>query len=228
MLHNAPRAAPRKPDIGPKTTQTHPHAAASRLDKTSKRTRKTPVAAPAGARRAEMALTQPRKPWKGPDGGPQSPLPHTPSPWTWRGRFARRWSFQYGPGWFQEGSGQAKMASKIAQDTPKWFKIIFNPPPRAHKTSPGRLQVPSELSKEASKRPNSFKTIVFFNVFLPSRLFASDGLFRLQDGSKMAQEDPKRGPGGPQDGPQSAPNFPKGGPRVPQEAQFRAPTGGPC
>ena len=216
MLHNAPRAAPRKPDIGPKTTQTHPHAAASRLDRTSKRTRKTPVAAPAGARRAEMALTQPRKPWKGPDGGPQSPLPHTPSPWTWRGRSARRWSFQYGPGWFQEGSGQAKMASKIAQDSLKWFKIIFNPPPRAHKTSPGRLQVPSELSKEASKRSNSFKTIIMvYNVFAfsPFRVrWALEASRWLQDGPRGPQEGPRRAPRRPQERPKRTPRGEFSGP----------------
>ena len=223
MLHNAPRAAPRKPDIGPKTTQTHPHAAASRLDKTSKRTRKTPVAAPAGARRAEMALTQPRKPWKGPDGGPQSPLPHTPSPWTWRGRFARRWSFQYGPGWFQEGSGQAKMASKIAQDSPKWFKIVFTPPPRALKTAPGRLQVPSEPPKEAPKMPKSFKTRMKINDCCLLDLFLSMG----SRGLKIAPRWPKRAPGGFEDRPKSAQDRPKSGPRGPQEAHFRVPTGGP-
>ena len=56
------------------------------------------------------------------------------------------------------------MASKIVQDSPRWFKIAFNMPPRALNTAPGRLQVPSEPPKEAPKRPKSFKTIVVFNV----------------------------------------------------------------
>ena len=73
--------------------------------------------------------------------------------------------------------------------------------------------MPSELSKEASKRPNFFKTIVFFNVFLPSRLFASDGLLRPQDGSKMVQDGPKRVLREAQDGPKNAQERAKRGPR---------------
>ena len=61
--------------------------------------------------------------------------------------------------------------------------------------------------------------------FLPSRLFAFDGLLRPQDGPKMAQESPKTGPREAQDGPKSAQERPKSGPRGPQEATFRAPTG---
>ena len=66
--------------------------------------------------------------------------------------------------------------------------------------------------------------------FWPSRLFASDGLLRPQDGSKMAQEGPKRGPRGPQEGLKSGPrgpqDWPKSAPRGPQEAHLKAPTGG--
>ena len=123
----------------------------------------------------------------------------------------------------QDGSKRApekaKMASEIAQDSPTWFKIIFGPPPRALKTGPGRLQVPSEPPKEALKMPNAFKNIVFFfNVFLNSRLFASDGFLRPQDGSKMAQEGfngrPRRVPRRPL----TRPRPPKSVPNRPQEA----------
>ena len=64
-------------------------------------------------------------------------------------------------------------------------------------------------------------------MFLPSRLFASDGLPRPQDGSKISQESSKRGPGGLQDSPKSAQERPKSVPRGPQEAIFRAPDGSP-
>ena len=137
-----------------------------------------------------------------------TPSPY-PLPWAWTGPVGRRQSVQDGPGRLQEGSREAKMASKIAQDSPTWFKIVFNPPPRALKTAPGRLQVPSELPKEALKRQKSFKHIVCFSMVLPSCRFAFDGLLRPQDGSKMAQEGPKRGPRRPQEGPKSAQEGPK-------------------
>ena len=57
------------------------------------------------------------------------------------------------------------MASKIAQDSPTWFKIVFNLPPGVLKTAPGRLQVPSGPPKEAPKTPKSFKNMLFFTVF---------------------------------------------------------------
>ena len=57
------------------------------------------------------------------------------------------------------------MASKIAQDSPTWFEIVFNSPPRALKIASGRLQVPFGPPKEAPKKPKSLKNIVFFNVF---------------------------------------------------------------
>ena len=61
--------------------------------------------------------------------------------------------------------------------------------------------------------------------FLPSRFFASDGLLRPQDGPKMAQDSPKRGPRGPQDGPKSAQERSKSGPRGPQDGIFEPPRG---
>ena len=91
--------------------------------------------------------------------------PPTPSPWTWREGAARRWSAQDGLRWLQEGLKEPKMASKIVQDSPRWFKIAINMHPRALETASGRLQVPFELSKEAPKRPKSFKSLVFFYVF---------------------------------------------------------------
>eukprot|EP00959_Pyramimonas_sp_CCMP1952_P274530 5738930-Pyramimonas_sp.AAC.1 len=57
------------------------------------------------------------------------------------------------------------MASKIVQDSPRWSKIAINMHPRALKTAPGRIQLPSEPSKEALKRPKSFKSSVFPHVF---------------------------------------------------------------
>ena len=61
---------------------------------------------------------------------------------------------------------------------------------------------------------------------MPSRLFACDGLLRPQDGPKMAQESPKRGPRGPQDGPKSAQERSKSGPRGAQDALLEPPRGG--
>ena len=131
------------------------------------------------------------------------PSPY-PLPWTWTGPLAGRQSAQDGPGRLQEGSREAKMASKIAQDSPTWFEIVFNSPPRALKIAPGRLQVPSEPPQEASKMPKTFKNIVFLQCFLHYRLFASDGLLMPQDGSKMPQRGPQDGPRRPQYGPKSA------------------------
>ena len=118
------------------------------------------------------------------------------------------------------------MASKIVQYIPIWFKVATNMHPRALKTAPGRLQVPFEPPKKAFKSPKAFKPIVVFNGFLHHRLFASDRLLRPQDGSRMAQEGPKRGPGGPQYHPKSAQGRHMSGPRGAQEGHFRAPTGG--
>ena len=91
----------------------------------------------------------------------------------------------------------------------------FRHAPRGPGTAPKRLQVAKEPPKEAPERPKSFKNFELWkiNVLLPSRLFASDGLLRPQEGSKMAQEGgPKRGPRLPQDGPKSAQERPKSAP----------------
>ena len=60
---------------------------------------------------------------------------------------------------------------------------------------------------------------------LLSHVFNSDGSMRRQDGPKMAQESPKRGPRGPQEGPKSAEERPKSGPRGAQDALFEPPKG---
>eukprot|EP00959_Pyramimonas_sp_CCMP1952_P374286 7838473-Pyramimonas_sp.AAC.1 len=56
---------------------------------------------------------------------------------------------------------------------------------------------------------------------LPSRLFASGGLLRPQDGSKLAQEGLKKA----QQGPNAAPAAPKSAPRAPKEGTKRRPRG---
>ena len=99
-------------------------------------------------------------------------------------------------------------AYKRLQDRPKTA-------PSGHGASQGRPQ-------EAKIAPQPTEN----QCFLPSRLFASDGLLRPQDGPKMAQESPKRSPREAQDGPKSAQERPKSGPRGAQEATFWAPTGG--
>ena len=49
------------------------------------------------------------------------------------------------------------MASKIAQDSPTWFKIANDMLPRGAKTASRRLQEAKEPPKEALERPKSFK-----------------------------------------------------------------------
>ena len=70
--------------------------------------------------------------------------------------------------------------------------------------------------------PKSFKKPKENQCVWPSRLFASDCHPRPQDGSKMAQEGPKRGPREPQDGPKSAQERSKSAPRGVQEATLEA------
>ena len=95
--------------------------------------------------------------------------------------------------------------------------------PEGPTAAPRRLQVVKEPHNEALERPKSFKIIGKNTCFLPSRLFVSDGLFKPQVGSKMAQDGPKSGPGWAPRRPQERP---KSAPRGAQEAIFRAPRGG--
>ena len=99
------------------------------------------------------------------------------------------------------------MASKIAQDSPTWFKIVFKQLPRALKIAPRRLQAPSGPPKEAPKKPKSFKKQCVFSMFfafppfhvrwaLEASRWLQDGPRGPQDGPKSAQERPKRAPGG--------------------------------
>ena len=99
-------------------------------------------------------------------------------------------------------------AYRRLQDRPKTA-------PRGHRASQGRSQEAKILKKPEENL-----------CFWLSRLFASDVLWRPQDGPKIAQESPKTGPREAQDGPKSAQERPKSGPRGHQEATFRAPTGG--
>ena len=85
--------------------------------------------------------------------------------------------------------------------------------PRGPKNSPRRLKVAKE-PEEAKILPKPKEV----TCVLLSRLFASGGNSRPQDGSKMAQEGPKRGPREPQDGPKSAQERSKSAPRARQEA----------
>ena len=114
------------------------------------------------------------------------------------------------------------MASKMAQDTSRRLKIASDMPPRGSTTAPRRFQVLFEPSRAPPKMPKSFKNLKKTCVCLTSRLLASDGLLRPQDGPKMAQERPKRAPRGLQDGHKSAQERPKTAPR----GDVRAPKGG--
>ena len=90
------------------------------------------------------------------------------------------------------------------------------------RTAPSALRVLQGSTQEAK----ILQIPCVVRCFLHCRPFASDGLLRPQDGSKMAQEGPKRGPRGAQEGPKSAQERPKRAPRGPQEAHLKAPTGG--
>ena len=80
----------------------------------------------------------------------------------------------------------SQQAYKRLQDRPKTA-------PRGHGASQGGPREAKILQKPKDKQ-----------CFLPSRLFASDGLLRPQDAPKMTQESPKTGPKEAQDGPKSA------------------------
>eukprot|EP00959_Pyramimonas_sp_CCMP1952_P122310 2556832-Pyramimonas_sp.AAC.1 len=116
------------------------------------------------------------------------------------------------------------------QDRTRYPKMVQDSYQHASKSSRDRLTTaPSAFrSLQGGTQEATIYQIpcVFFRRVLHSRRFASDGLLRPQDGSNMAQEGPKRGPGGPQDRPKSDQERPKRGPRGPREAHFRAPTGG--
>ena len=112
---------------------------------------------------------------------------------------------------------------KTAQDASRWPRRCSKRPQDRPKTAP-RGKIASQGGLQDAKilqKPKGNQ------CFLPSRLFASDGHPRPQDGSKKAQEGPKRGPREPQDGPKSAQERSKSGPRAPQEAILEAPEGGP-
>ena len=109
-----------------------------------------------------------------------------------------------------------KMTFNMAQYSPSWLNMASNmlqeatDRPKAAPTGHGAFQ----RSRQETK---TLQTPKENNACLPSRLFASDGPPRPQDGSKMAQENPKRGPREPQDGSKSAQDRPKSAPRGVQE-----------
>ena len=81
--------------------------------------------------------------------------------------FARCQTVLFGPRWLPEGLRALKMASKMAQDSPTWFKIANDMLPRGSKTASRRLQEAKEPPKEAPERPTSFKDIEKVNVVGP-------------------------------------------------------------
>ena len=136
-----------------------------------------------------------------------------PPPWVWTGSPTRCQNVLLGPRWLQEGLGERKMASKMAQDTSRWLKIASDAHPRGLKTAPRRFQVPSEPSKNPPKRPTSFNNLMNIHVFAFS-------LFRFRWGLEASRW-PQDGPREPQEGPKKAPRRPQERPRAPQEGLKR-------
>ena len=85
--------------------------------------------------------------------------------WPFGVRSARWQGVLFRPRWLQEGLRCSKMASKMAQDSARSLKMTSIMHPRGLKTAPRRFQVPSEPSKDPSKRPKSFKNLRKINVF---------------------------------------------------------------
>ena len=123
-----------------------------------------------------------------------------------------------GPPMLQDGLQDGSRQRKIAQDDLHHASKRPQDGPKTVSSALRALQGPLQEAKILQKRKEN-------HCFLPSRRFASDALLGPQDGPKMAQEGPKRGPRGPQDGPKSAQERPKRAPRGPQEAVLRAPGG---
>ena len=141
------------------------------------------------------------------------PTPFFPFPWAWRGGAARCQRVFFDPRWLQEGFGELKMASNIAQHS-------LNMAQDSSQHASKRLQHrPNADSSDQGASPSQLKGN---QCALPSRLFASDGLLGPQDGSKIPQEGPRRGPGWPQECPKAPQERPKRGPR----GSFEGPDGG--
>ena len=123
-------------------------------------------------------------------------------------------SVEDGPRRLQDGLGQPKMISKVAQDG-------FQYAPRGPKTGPTRLQVATEPPKEAPQEAKAFQkpTKIMFFCFLAILLpMAIQGL-------KMAPRWPKRAPREAQESPKTALRAPKSAPRRVQEVILGAPEG---
>ena len=138
-------------------------------------------------------------------GGKLDPSPY-PLPWAWTGPVARGWSVQDGPGWLQEGLREPKMASKMAQDTPRSLKMAPNMLQEVSRSLQDGSKWARSLPNRPPRRPNPSKTMVL--AFSPVR-------FRwLSEASRWLQE-----------GPRGAPDGPKSAPRGPQEATLGAQEG---
>ena len=106
------------------------------------------------------------------------------------------------------------------QDGPRYFKMTEDCPRRASKRPQDGPKTVSRALRALQGLPPPARGQTGSKTWgnqclLRSCFFASDGLLRPQDGPKMAQERPKRGPRGPQDGPKSAQERPKTAPRRP-------------
>ena len=110
-----------------------------------------------------------------------------------------------GPQRAQDGLQDGPTYLKMAQDSLRHASKRLQDGSKTVSSALRALQGPPQEAKMAPKPKEN-------QCFLPSRLFASDGLLRPQDGSKMAQEGPKRGPRGPQERPKRAPRGSCSGP----------------
>ena len=183
----------------------------------------------------ELPLPTPHLPLR----GRVYPSPY-PLPWGLDARAASDQSVQDGPRWRRDGQREAKMASKMARDRPRWLKMASCMPPRGFPDGPREPQdvprEPQQASKTALSCPRPPKRVPSSPRKLPRRptgrlggapeeakisdvasVFYVFGISAISevDASKTAQDGPRR----PQDGPKTAPRRPKMAPRSPNSAQ---------
>ena len=123
--------------------------------------------------------------------GGLDPSPY-PLPWTWTGGAASGQSAQDGPRWLQEGLGEPKMTSKMAQDSPRCLKMASKMLQEAPRPLQDGSKWPRSLPKEAPKRPISFNNQKKPNVFCLlafSLSMAFRGLKMSPRGHQRAQDD---------------------------------------
>ena len=80
------------------------------------------------------------------------------------------------------------MASKMAQDSPRWLKMASSMPPRGPKTAPRRLQLATEPPNGTLKRPKSVKNSQLLNVYVRLALSHLMCFRGLKGGSGVAKE----------------------------------------